>query len=58
MHNYITKGIALAVAIAASGMVQADEKKNHDPYFSGIKIFAQRSPPEVNGIALPARRSI
>lgn len=42
MHNYITKGIALAVAIAASGMVQADEKKNHDPYFSGIKIFAQK----------------
>ena len=42
MHNYITKGIALAVAISASGMVQADEKKNHDPYFSGIKIFAQK----------------
>lgn len=42
MHNYITKGIALAVAIAASGMVQADEKKNHDSYFSGIKIFCAK----------------
>ena len=58
MHNYITKGIALAVAIAASGMVQADEKKNHDPYFRGSRFLRKRSPPEVNGIALPARRSI
>ena len=56
MHNYITKGIALAVAIAASGMVQADEKQNHDPSFS--RVLRKRSPPEVNGIALPARRSI
>lgn len=33
MHNYIAKGIALAVAIAASGTVQAIDKKNPDPYF-------------------------
>ena len=51
MHNYIAKGIALAVAIAASGTVQAIDKKNPDPYFSGVKIFALRRPPEVNGIA-------
>ncbi|WP_374749162.1 hypothetical protein [Klebsiella quasipneumoniae] len=40
MHNYIAKGIALVVAIAASGTVQAIDKKNPDSYFSGVKIFA------------------
>ncbi|WP_261802832.1 hypothetical protein [Klebsiella quasipneumoniae] len=42
MHNYIAKGIALAVAIAASGTVQAIDKKNPDPYFSGVKIFCPK----------------
>lgn len=41
MHNYITKGIALAVAIAASGMVQADEKRIMILIF-GDQDFAQK----------------
>lgn len=35
MHNYIAKGIALAVAIAASGTVQAIEKESRSLFFRG-----------------------
>ncbi len=39
MHNYIAKGIALAVAIAASGTVQAIEKRIQILIFQGSRFL-------------------